>query len=488
MPITNYAMTDSSIRDAVALYFSSFDTYANTYGDISTWDVSGCTNLNTLFFDKHTFNGDVSKWNVSNVTYMNSLFNGCYNFNRDLSAWDMGKVTDMYCMFQFCNSFTSDLSKWNVSNCFEFGYCFKHCYIFNSDLSRWNISKPDAASRLVSMFVNCDRFNADLSKWDVRKITAMPDNFCTGRPTLLTFALQPVWGTWPLLPASLSALVFNSNVLSLSPTFLTGSLDYTATFVASAVLPYTVTLTPTAYSASSTITVNGNSVTSGSPINLVFGIGSINTITIVLVNGSNTCTYIVTFPSLLSKSMTALSAYNTTNSASTQRFQMNLDNTSLTSPIMQSFQDISQNALGYTSNAVNQRFIFGSALLSNPLELNSTVNAAGTEISSNVKANNFLAYSDVRLKKNIEGLSETQGIDNIRVVQYNNKSDDSKHFGVIAHELAEIYPELVHSDENNVQSVSYVELIPICIHEIQQLKKYIVLLKSKLDRSRDSTN
>jgi surface protein len=335
------------------------------------------------------------------------------------------------------------------------------------------------------MFVNCDRFNADLSKWDVRKITAMPDNFCTGRPTLLTFALQPVWGTWPLLPASLSALVFNSNVLSLSPTFLTGSLDYTATFVASAVLPYTVTLTPTAYSASSTITVNGNSVTSGSPINLVFGIGSINTITIVLVNGSNTCTYIVTFPSLLSKSMTALSAYNTTNSASTQRFQMNLDNTSLTSPIMQSFQDISQNALGYyTSNAVNQRFIFGSCVPNNPLELNSTVNAGGSTITSSVKASNFLMYSDVRLKQNIEGLSETQGIDNIRAVQYNNKNDDSKHFGVIAQELAEIYPELVHSDEKNMQSVSYIELIPICINEIQLLKKRQDALQLRLNTVR----
>jgi hypothetical protein len=285
-----------------------------------------------------------------------------------------------------------------------------------------------------------------------------------------------------LLPATLSSLVFDSTVLSLSPTFLAGSFFYKATIASTTQFPYTVTLTPTAYSASSTITVNGNLVTSGSPINLAFGIGSINTITIVLVNGLKTCTYIVTFPSLLSKSITAFSALNTVNSASTQRIQMILDNTTLTSPIVQYVQDISQNATGYTSNAVNQRFIFGSAILSNPLELNSTVNAEGTAISSNVKANNFLMYSDVRLKKNIEGLTETQGIDNIRVVQYNNKSGDhSKHFGVVAHELAEIYPELVHGDKGNMQSVSYVEMIPICINEIQLLKKKQAASESRMD-------
>jgi hypothetical protein len=170
------------------------------------------------------------------------------------------------------------------------------------------------------------------------------------------------------------------------------------------------------------------------------------------------------------------------NSTSTQRFQMKLVNSVyLTAPIVQFVQDISQNATGYSSNAVNQRFVFGSCIVDNPLELNSTLNADGTAISSYVKANNFLMYSDTRLKQNIEGMSELHGVDNIRTVQYYNKSDRSKHFGVIAHELAEIYPDLVHSDDNNMLSVSYTELIPICINEIHQLKKNIECLQSQLD-------
>jgi hypothetical protein len=288
--------------------------------------------------------------------------------------------------------------------------------------------------------------------------------------SLISYSIDTITST------SLVSISFPNEDCSLSPTFSFDTYDYIATNVAT--IPYTVTLTPTAHSTDTTISVNNNSVISGFPITLTLVIGSVNTISIVLTKEEATKTYTITFPAVFSKSTTILSALNTANSASTQRFQININNTTLTSPIVQYVQDISQNALGYTSNAVNQRFIFGSALLSNPLELNSTVNAAGTEISSNVKANNFLMYSDVRLKKNIEVLTELQCIDNIRVVQYNNKSDDSKHFGVIAHELAEIYPELVDGEKNGeiMQSVSYLELIPICINEIQLLKKQAALL------------
>ncbi|ENL7070958.1 BspA family leucine-rich repeat surface protein, partial [Campylobacter coli] len=31
--------------------------------------------------------GDLSKWDVSKVTNMDSMFKGCENFNGDLSKW-----------------------------------------------------------------------------------------------------------------------------------------------------------------------------------------------------------------------------------------------------------------------------------------------------------------------------------------------------------------------------------------------------------------
>jgi hypothetical protein len=40
------------------------------YGEIDAWDVSQVTNMDSLFYEKLTFNGDVSKWNVENVLSM----------------------------------------------------------------------------------------------------------------------------------------------------------------------------------------------------------------------------------------------------------------------------------------------------------------------------------------------------------------------------------------------------------------------------------
>ena len=39
-----------------------------TFGDISSWNVSAVTNFNLLFNDRFTFNDDISRWDVSRVT------------------------------------------------------------------------------------------------------------------------------------------------------------------------------------------------------------------------------------------------------------------------------------------------------------------------------------------------------------------------------------------------------------------------------------
>ena len=471
-------MDDTSIRTAVALYFSSPSTYAATYGDISTWNVSACTNMSDLFKNKRDFNADISKWNVSNVNWMSGMFNGCIHFNSGLSEWDTGEVGNMYEMFKSCYDFSGvDISKWNVRKCSSFNSMFYNCSKFNADISKWNITGITVANDIDYMLSLCTIFDADLSLWDMRKLPTQPTNFG------ITAGHFPVWGQWPSLNASLTSFGFDSSLYSIYPSFTSGTHYYTVTNVT--VIPYTITSTPTAYAGSAaTINVNGNTVVSGSSITLALtlDIGSVNTLTIYIVNGTATCTYYITFPTVLSQSSTILTASNRT---STQRFQMNMDSTTLTAPIVQFNQDISQNSTsGYTSNSTTQRYIFGSSVLTNPLELSSTMNSTGTSVSSDVKANNFFMYSDVRLKENIEDLSETQGVDNIRVVQYNNKNDHSKHFGVIAHELAEIYPELVQGsayDDNNMQSVSYVELIPLCINEIQMLKKKQSALRMQID-------
>ena len=171
-----------------------------------------------------------------------------------------------------------------------------------------------------------------------------------------------------------------------------------------------------------------------------------------------------------------------TNVTSTQNFTISLNNTyKSTGPFYNSVLAQFLQSHSANINYLNQKFVFGD-FLTGRFEINCTRSDALTTTSS-VTCNNFISYSDVRIKKNIETLSEHQGVDNIRVVQYNSTSDDTKHFGVIAHELAEIYPDLVkgEKDGTEIQSVTYIELIPLCINEIQKLKKENLSLLSRLE-------
>lgn len=50
---------------------------------------------------------------------------------------------------------------------------------------------------------------------------------------------------------------------------------------------------------------------------------------------------------------------------------------------------------------------------------------------------------------------------------------DKKHFGLIASELKNIYPELVYEDSEGEMSINYIEMIPLLIQSIGELKSEI---------------
>ena len=80
------AMTDSTIRTAVAAWFDDRSGAEATYGHISTWDTSGVTDTSYLFCaaswlsSSHgcntaaaSFKEDIGAWDTSGVTTMNSM-------------------------------------------------------------------------------------------------------------------------------------------------------------------------------------------------------------------------------------------------------------------------------------------------------------------------------------------------------------------------------------------------------------------------------
>ena len=163
-----HKMTNETIHQAVQELRSGEDDSSLKYGPIEFWDVSGVTDMNSLFDSYHGFNEDISRWSVSSVTTMDHMFFYCCDFNSDISKWSVSSVTTMKHMFCYCKKFNSDISNWNVSNVTDMRSMFCHCYQFNRDLSQWSVS---SVTTMHAMFYCCSKFNSDLSKWSVSSVT-----------------------------------------------------------------------------------------------------------------------------------------------------------------------------------------------------------------------------------------------------------------------------------------------------------------------------
>ena len=108
-----------------------------------------------------------------------------------------------------------------------------------------------------------------------------------------------------------------------------------------------------------------------------------------------------------------------------------------------------------------------------------TITGYNLDVSGTVNATSYNASSDYRIKENVVSLNGTYVVDNLRPVEYFNKSLKRQDVGLIAHELQEIYPFLVTGDKDaeHYQSINYTGLIGILIREIQELKKRVAVLE-----------
>lgn len=170
--------------------------------------------------------------------------------------------------------------------------------------------------------------------------------------------------------------------------------------------------------------------------------------------------------------------------------------------------------IGATSN------INGAAILGNAVNTSLAFNVGGhyagffygdTRVTGTMTAGAFVTSSDYRLKKNIRSLSSSDGclgkIMNLNVVEFDHVQrtfdandteltlqdsatvsiystedvkvnwyeDDSpvinnKHYGLIAQELQKIYPDLVVESQDGYLAINYLEIIPLLIRSVQELK------------------
>lgn len=122
-------------------------------------DVSGITDMSALFYNINkqvrVRDIDISEWDVSNVTNMNSMFANCAEFNSDLSYWDVSNVWNMASMFDGCRRFNSDIRNWNTQRLSNLTYMFSSCSSFDYDLSCWNLETRLRKGNIWGAFEGC---------------------------------------------------------------------------------------------------------------------------------------------------------------------------------------------------------------------------------------------------------------------------------------------------------------------------------------------
>ncbi len=149
---------------------SMFGYTESIHLDVGGWDTSKVTDMSNMFERATTANPDVSDWDVSNVTNMSSMFDQAYMADLDVSRWDTSKVTDMSNMFERATTANPDVSDWDVSKVTNMSSMFNRAVVTNPDVSGWDVSN---VTDMNYMFFEADVANPDVSGWDVSNVTDM---------------------------------------------------------------------------------------------------------------------------------------------------------------------------------------------------------------------------------------------------------------------------------------------------------------------------
>lgn len=180
---------DITATDAPTL--SATDATSNLFRDcaglttpnLSSWDVSGCTEFKSCFLNCINFNGNIDNWNMSSaLTLGNPSFNnfgmlsGCTSFNRDIGGWDVSNVTVFAGLFNNCDAFDQNLSSWNMSSAQNVISMFYSCALFNNGgsdgIKNWDVSSVTLFGTTASggsggMFAHTSAFNQPIGSWTI---------------------------------------------------------------------------------------------------------------------------------------------------------------------------------------------------------------------------------------------------------------------------------------------------------------------------------
>jgi len=92
------------------------------------------------------------------------------------------------------------------------------------------------------------------------------------------------------------------------------------------------------------------------------------------------------------------------------------------------------------------------------------------------------AFSDARVKENVETIPNAlEKVTALRGVNFNKIGEEKRSTGVIAQEVKEVLPEVIHENEDGMLSVAYGNITGVLIEAIKEQQKQIEELKARLD-------
>ncbi len=209
-----YIADMSHLMEQVAAYLGepidSCPIVQNFNQDISSWDVSGVTDMSYMFYCAESFNQNIQSWITSKVADMQHIFDNAKSFDHNIGNWQVGSVTS-FAGFDENGSSTwtaakkprfkltradlvemiakeKDVSYANVSQITDMsnlmeqvatylGESIDSCSVvqnFNQDISRWDVSGVTDMSR---MFAGATTFDQDISSWVTGNVTDMHSMF-----------------------------------------------------------------------------------------------------------------------------------------------------------------------------------------------------------------------------------------------------------------------------------------------------------------------
>jgi surface protein len=160
--------------------------------NISAWDTSAVTNMDSMFNYAYAFNQPIGTWNTSAVTNMQTMFYGATAFNQPIGTWNTSAVTDMQGMFSFTPAFNGNIGAWDTGSVTSMSNMFQNATAFNQNIGLWDVS---SVLGMNQMFSGATTFNQSLTLWCVTLIPTQPTQFAAG--AALIGPNYPVWGTCP---------------------------------------------------------------------------------------------------------------------------------------------------------------------------------------------------------------------------------------------------------------------------------------------------